>query len=897
MSTQRTVADEIARAFAGARFFRADLHIHTFGASHDVQDSGFTAQAAVDRAMAEHLQIIGITDHNEISNVAAAIAAANAKNICVVPGVELSTPQGHLLAYLPTIEALQSFHGKLAFADRGTNKSRCTTGMMECLNQAEALGGFCVLAHVDGDGGLEKVMSGYPPHKADILCHRALVGLELRNAQSEITFSNLDPVADRVTIGKQRIEKLGLGKEQFLARVLFSDSHSLAAMGKNAQGNRRLTRMKMDMPSFNGVRIALQDADARTRLEDEIPEAIPYLMGMKITGGFLDGQTIHFSRNLNCIIGGRGAGKSTALEAARILSPVPSANRLIDSEAWPDTLELVWVDEAGQQHNVRRRIAEDAENVDDPILGSTQFPMECYGQNETAETSTKAEKDPAALLRYLDQFTGVADLIIEDEQLREKLLTNQSEIEKAQQQVNLIPETKRLLSNAQQQLKALESANATEVIALERKLAEEKSIRETIEASLNEITTGAKSSDLPDLITGIYRLSKPEDLKIGAVEFKAIVADLRSFEKEVAGATATIVGGAKILAAKVKKQLEGWRVREKQVATQIEQKRKELLDKGVKLDNQYIRKLASDEARFTKNLATLDLWQKKLRISQTARAGLLKTRLELRSAISTRRTAYGVKATRALSNTLGDLSVDVKFMDGALSEEATSIITETMNWRTSQVPKAALIVEQVTVPGLLKAIGKKDPVPLTKIAAADKSKPFSASDAREVIAALSQTVPLFRLERCIFDDLPRITVTKKIMDGGTPKYIPRDFARLSLGQQQSVLLALMLSSDSRYPLIIDQPEDNLDSEFIFHSLVPVLRAAKERRQVIIVTHNPNIAVLGDAEKIIAFKSTSDKSALVADGSIDDSKTKSVVCQILEGAEEAFKRRAQMYGII
>ena len=52
----------------------------------------------------------------------------------------------------------------------------------------------------------------------------------------------------------------------------------------------------------------------------------------------------------------------------------------------------------------------------------------------------------------------------------------------------------------------------------------------------------------------------------------------------------------------------------------------------------------------------------------------------------------------------------------------------------------------------------------------------------------------------------------------------------------------MLSSDSNMPLIIDQPEDNLDSEFIFHSLVPVLRTAKERRQVIIVTHNPNIAV-------------------------------------------------------
>jgi ABC-type Mn2+/Zn2+ transport system ATPase subunit len=126
--------------------------------------------------------------------------------------------------------------------------------------------------------------------------------------------------------------------------------------------------------------------------------------------------------------------------------------------------------------------------------------------------------------------------------------------------------------------------------------------------------------------------------------------------------------------------------------------------------------------------------------------------------------------------------------------------------------------------------------------------------------------------------------------------VPKDFSKLSMGQQQSVLLALMLSSDSKFPLIIDQPEDNLDGEFIFHSLVPVLRQAKERRQIIVVTHNANIAVLGDAEQIIALKSTSDKSSIVASGSIDDLTTRKACCQILEGSEEAFKRRARIYGV-
>ena len=106
----------------------------------------------------------------------------------------------------------------------------------------------------------------------------------------------------------------------------------------------------------------------------------------------------------------------------------------------------------------------------------------------------------------------------------------------------------------------------------------------------------------------------------------------------------------------------------------------------------------------------------------------------------------------------------------------------------------------------------------------------------------------------------------------------------------------MLSSNSDRPLIIDQPEDNLDGEFIYTTLVPVLRRAKERRQVIIVTHNPNVAVLGDAEQIVVMKAMNDRGEIVARGSIDHTETRDAACAILEGAREAFLRRAKMYGI-
>ena len=130
---------------------------------------------------------------------------------------------------------------------------------------------------------------------------------------------------------------------------------------------------------------------------------------------------------------------------------------------------------------------------------------------------------------------------------------------------------------------------------------------------------------------------------------------------------------------------------------------------------------------------------------------------------------------------------------------------------------------------------------------------------------------------------------------GKPAFIHRDFSQLSLGQQQSVLLSIMLFSKSKVPLIIDQPEDNLDSEFIYQTVVRTLRTIKERRQVIVVTHNAYITVLGDAELIIPLRGASEYSVIRDRGSIDNDQTKQMVCTILEGSQTAFKKRQAVYG--
>ena len=102
--------------------------------------------------------------------------------------------------------------------------------------------------------------------------------------------------------------------------------------------------------------------------------------------------------------------------------------------------------------------------------------------------------------------------------------------------------------------------------------------------------------------------------------------------------------------------------------------------------------------------------------------------------------------------------------------------------------------------------------------------------------------------------------------------------------------------ESNCPLIIDQPEDNLDNKLVFNLVVDILRCLKEQRQIIVATHNPNIPVSGDAEQIIVFDATSRETCeILEQGSIDDTAVIHQIKTIMEGSEDAFRIRAEKYG--
>ena len=122
----------------------------------------------------------------------------------------------------------------------------------------------------------------------------------------------------------------------------------------------------------------------------------------------------------------------------------------------------------------------------------------------------------------------------------------------------------------------------------------------------------------------------------------------------------------------------------------------------------------------------------------------------------------------------------------------------------------------------------------------------------------------------------------------------RSVDRLSPGGRSSAMLPLIALSD-HVPLIIDQPEDNLDNRMVGQTLSSILSKLKEHRQIIVTTHNPNIVVGGDAEQVVVLDAPDAESARVeSTGSIDDPAIIDAVIKIMEGGREAFEERRRRY---
>ncbi|OXE97414.1 RecF/RecN/SMC family protein [Flavobacterium araucananum] len=231
----------------------------------------------------------------------------------------------------------------------------------------------------------------------------------------------------------------------------------------------------------------------------------------------------------------------------------------------------------------------------------------------------------------------------------------------------------------------------------------------------------------------------------------------------------------------------------------------------------------------------------------------------------------------------GDVKITLKF-SGIVNEFEERLRNALRGSGLKYNELVGKIVEAFKPDQFAKIIQDKDVESLKLISGIDEFR------SNALINALYDTDDIYKIESTYCDDLPDF---KLKIEGDTQRENYKNSDELSMGQRCTTVLPIIFAV-SENPLIIDQPEDNLDNKYISEKIHNIIKEQKENRQLIFITHNPNIPVLSDSEYNLFLNYENKKSKKLKEGNVD--QVKEDILKILEGGEKAFKTRKEKYNI-
>ena len=776
--------------------------------------------------------------------------------------------------------------------EMGDANSRTAKSMADTIAEAEKLGGICIAAHIDREKtGFQMFAPGFQNWKKDIITSPGLYGLECDAIEALRWYSEHDEVSSagvertKIFVARQSVSELKA--RHHLAHIQGSDAHSMNKF-EHLDPGKLWTRIKLAELSFNALRVALVDPTARVRACGSLPHAVPRIRGVTLTGGFLHDEAIHFSDNLNCLIGGRGTGKSTAIRA--IAYAFGLNDDFGDYDNCPDSVTVFCQDENGVLYRYFRtrggeidvKAKEDNSIVDVPI---DAFRIEYFGQGELAKVAENPLKNPQLFQDFLDRHTNLRDLRETEQSLVTSLRENAGRLMPLESAFAQLKAKKQSLEETEKKLKIAEEGHLRDIVAQQSKLASERAIREAIEAIAAEYTTGWTLAniqrDVDQIIAtaGVCTDDAASKKTIAAVKAAVVASNAAVKQKEI-----ELNALLKSCAATLSTLAGELKASHQRMSAEVAAKLADLKARGIATDIPGLEALLRQKTFIAKEIAAVEQRSDELRQCRQQRTKLRAELKEVRVKMTERRKAQLKGINSNLSVTIKDYTVFVKYDDAGITAEFQQFMQEQMHGTYLQDNVIENVCSRITPSDLADLVLGREH---QKIATTAK---ISTEWATKIVSTLCYWNILFELQALAKPPKPIITVRTK----STP---PRDIPvfQLSDGQRHTILLTIAMLADSNVPLVIDQPEDDLDNAFIFSSIVTTLRAIKERRQVILVTHNANIAVLGDSELILPMFRENDCGKAKERGSIDTEATKLCVQNILEGGPAAFLRRKEIYG--
>ena len=837
------------------------------------------------------ISVLAITDHNSASDLPTFQDAAKDSDIAIFPGFELSSSEGiHVLCIYPpetSAEQLGRFLGEFAIRRTGPSTDLSTDSFEEILLKVREQGGITVAAHVTGGKGLFELLDG----QARIRAWRSndLLAIQIPGPVEDLP-DDIRPIVKNKNPEYRRTH--AAGEQQALAVVNSKD----VSKPEDLEDPSATCWIKMSEITIEGLRQAFLDPDSRIRLNtDPEPEEHAEICLVAWEGGFLDGVSMHLNSDLNVLIGGRGAGKSTVIESLRYaldLKPIGEEAQKAHSGMVRQVLR------SGTKISLRARAYRPAKREyliertvpNPPVVReeggqiSNLTPedilprVEIYGQHEISELA----RSPENLTMLLDRFVKKDDSLSRSkDRIRRDLEQTRKSISDANSEIQDIDDQLAKLPGLEETLQRYQDAGLEDRLRDKSVLVREEQVLDSVPKRLRGIRDclEALQQELP-IDRGFLSDEALEDLpgKIILAEANPVLETLSNELEKVA----TQVRDA---LERAEREIDGvrakWTERQQEVESQYQKILRELQKSAVD---------AEEFIRLRREVEAL----RPLRERKVELEGLTREQADRRNELLARweevkATQFRLldRAARTVSRELRE-RVLVEVTAAGNREPLFDLLREQIGGRLSEAIDQLRKSPDLSLPEFVKCCRQGTD-------AIHRAYAVPPAQAERLSKATRET--LMQIEEL---ELHPTTVIKLNTAPADDSPDWKALEDLSKGQKATaVLLLLLLESDA--PLIVDQPEDDLDNRFISDGVVPRMRDGKRRRQFIFSTHNANIPVLGDAELIrgltAAGEAEKGKAAVRPEhtGSIDARRVRELVEEILEGGKHAFETRRLKYG--
>ena len=862
----------------GSSWLRADFHLHTKADKefiYDGEENSFVT-SYVEKLDEQQIKVATITNHNkfDISEYKAISKKARKKEIYVLPGVELSVNDGsngiHCLVVFNPTDWLnngtdfinqfltQTFAGK---ANYENENGRSNDNLIETIKKLEAFEKdyFLIMAHIEQKSGFYNELDG-----------------------GRIKELGEQPIFRKSVLGFQKVRthdkvenlKLWLNNE-LPAFIEGSDTKSIETIGigNEINGDTQKTYLKLGAFNFEAIKYAL--LDKKFRQSKSLPTVSNgYIKSISFNGGKLDGTTVQLNHSMNNMIGIRGSGKSSILEAIRYALDIDlSKKQNVDFEYKNNLVNAllgsggkitcILVDDQGVEYRTEKILGDrtniyigkelqlglkpnaivkkpiyfgqkDLSQIGDSL--STEYLIQKLIGNHLSHKKRQVEDKNQEIIKLLEDIKKIDSKLARKTEFEEK----QAELKNRIQ----IFKKHKIDKKLEKQIVFNKDVNF-----IKRVHKFEVKIIDALDGFIQEFNDG-------------FEAFKTYVSKENITDIEQVIQSLIAFEK-------------------VFDELGGILIR-------LINKNEELTDKQESFTTKYNE--LKEEFSIIKREINLPNIQADDYVKYTKELDLTKAQLSELEKLSKKKNELQIRLKQSLVELQGLWHNEFEIVQEEIKKvnDDQDAITINVDFKGNKSNFKWYLKENIRGSNIsankIEFITQKynDLISLYNDLSIEKSN----------IKSILSDNQLHTFKE-YFESNIGAFLTYRIPDKFEIIYKGRPLHEHSLGQRASALIIFLLTLKDSDLIIIDQPEDDLDNQTIYNDVIKVLKELKNSSQFIFATHNPNIPVLGDSEQIVSC--SYDSNIIETNlGSIDEETIRKDIVNIMEGGKEAFNNRKLIY---